>query len=386
MRIGIMARAYDEKGGIGVYTRNIIRELCVIDPHNTYFIYFKNPALLGSIKNHPNATERYVPAKSKLIWDQAAIPRIARRDRVDLIFHTKFTTPLLASTKRIMVVHGADTMLAEYAKEYRRRDVIYNRAIRPLYFKACSKVLSISNYSTEGFARTIPRFKDRLVTTYFGPHAGFKPIEDRERLEAIRRHYHLPEKFILTVIRYDRGTPNTRKNAGNMLKAFALLKKNYGIEHQFVIVGKDCDRYGAEHNIDQLGIAKDVIFTGLVDQSDLPVFYNLAAVYLYPTIIEAFPIPITEAMACGTPIVTSHGTGLEELAGDAALKVNPLEPSEIAQAVHRLLTDKALARQLIEVGFERSKLFSWEKCARQTLRVFEEVVGDSTASTPRAGI
>ncbi|MEJ2081493.1 MAG: glycosyltransferase family 1 protein, partial [Acidobacteriota bacterium] len=186
--------------------------------------------------------------------------------------------------------------------------------------------------------------------------------------------YGLPEKFILTVIRYDTGTPNTLKNAGNMFKAFALLKKDRRVEHQFVVVGKDCDRYVTEHRIDELGIAEDVLFPGFVEQRDLPAFYNLASLYLYPTIIEAFPVPITEAMACGTPIVTSHGTGLEEIAGDAALKVNPLCPEEIAEAAYRLLTDKDLARRLVERGFERSKLFSWKKCAQKTLQVFREVV------------
>jgi glycosyltransferase involved in cell wall biosynthesis len=380
MRIGIMARAYDEKGGIGVYTRNIIRELLAIDQHNEYFIYFKNPTLLGSIKGYPNATGRYVPGKHKLFWDQIAIPRAARRDQIDLIFHPKFTAPLFGPAKRIMVVHGADTLLAGYAKEYTRFDVVYDRLIRPLYFKACAKVLSISNYSTDGNAHAIPRYKDRLITTYFGPHSAFKPIHDREKLETIRRRHRLPEKFILTVIRYDPGTPNTRKNAGNMLKAYALLKNDRKIEYKFVVVGKDCHRYAAEHRIDELGIENDVIFPGLVDQGDLPAFYNMAALYLYPTIIEAFPVPITEAMACGTPIVTSHGTGLEEIAGDAALKVNPLNPIEIAEAAYRLLTDKALARDLIERGFERSKLFNWERCARQTLDVFESVVG-SQATT-----
>ena len=374
MRIGVMARPYNEKGGIGVYTRNIIRELLAIDSKNQYFIYYKNPALLGSVTGFPNATERFLPGRHKLYWDQVAVPRAARRDAVDLIFHTKFTTPLFTRAKRIMVVHGADTLLRQYAKEYKRIDVWNHRVMRPFYFKVCSKVISTSNYSTAGFAQAIPRYKDRLVTIYYAPHKGFKPIHDREKLDAIRSRYQLPDKFILTVIRYDPGTPNTRKNAGNMLKAFALLKKKYRIEHKFVIAGKECHRYGIEHRIDRLGIENDVLFPGLVGQADLPVFYNLASLHLYPTIIEAFPAPITEAMACGTPIMTSHGTGLEELAGDAALKVNPLDPAEIAEVAHRLLTDQALARQLVERGFQRSKLFNWEKCARQTLTVFEEVV------------
>ncbi|MEJ2080226.1 MAG: glycosyltransferase family 1 protein [Acidobacteriota bacterium] len=374
MRIAIMARSFDEKGGIGVYTRNIIRELLTLDTQNKYFVYFRNRDLLGSLQGFPNVLERHVPGRFKVTWDQVAVPLAAKRDRVDLIFHPKFTVPLFASARRIMVMHGAATMLPNYAKEFNRFDVVYNRLVRPYYFGACSKILCVSKCTTEGFAHAIPRYKDRLITTYFGPHAAFRPIQDRKELEAVRGRYGLPEKFILTVIRYDTGTPNTLKNAGNMFKAFALLKKDRRVEHQFVVVGKDCDRYGTEHRIDELGIAEDVLFPGFVEQRDLPAFYNLASLYLYPTIIEAFPVPITEAMACGTPIVTSHGTGLEELAGDAALKVNPLCPEEIAEAAYRLLTDKDLARRLVERGFERSKLFSWKKCAQKTLQVFREVV------------
>jgi glycosyltransferase involved in cell wall biosynthesis len=375
VRIGIMARSYDEKGGIGVYTRNIIHELLRIDQQNQYFIYYRNLALLGTHAKHANVGERVISGVGRLWWDQVKIPMAAKRDGLDLIFNTKFTIPIIAHAKRIMVVHGADWFLPEFAGVYNKWDVHYIRMAMPMYFRACTKVLSVSNYSTDSFAQAIPRFKDRLITTYFGPHAAFKPISDRVKLEEVRQRYGLPEQFILTVIRYDPEKPNTRKNAGNMLKAFAHLKKTYGIKHQFVVVGKDCERFGVDYRIDELGIANDAVFPGLVKQEDLPAFYNLASLYLYPTVIEAFPIPITEAMSCGTPIVTSHGTGLEEIAGDAALKVNPHDPAEIADAAHRILTDSELAQTLRARGFERAKMFSWERCARQTLAVFEEVAG-----------
>jgi glycosyltransferase involved in cell wall biosynthesis len=220
---------------------------------------------------------------------------------------------------------------------------------------------------------------------YFGPNAVFKPIQDKSELEEVRRRYNLPEKFILTVIRYDPGTPNTRKNAGNMLKAFAQLKMQYGIPHQFVMVGKDCDRYGIEHRIESLGISDDVIFPGLVKQEDLTGFYNLASLYLYPTLLEAFPVPITEAMSCGVPIVTSIGTGLEEIAGGAAVKVNPLDPAAIAEAAYGVLTEPGLAQTLKERGLERAKLFHWEVCARRTLQVFDAIV-DGPAQPPHAPV
>ncbi|MCH7515841.1 MAG: glycosyltransferase [Bacteroidetes bacterium] len=103
------------------------------------------------------------------------------------------------------------------------------------------------------------------------------------------------------------------------------------------MVGKDCHLYGEEYSIKSMELENDVVFPGLVDQEDLPAFYNLADLYLYPTIIEAFPIPTTEAMVCGCPIVTSHDTGLQELTGDAAVHVDPKDPVQIADAIDQVL-------------------------------------------------
>jgi glycosyltransferase involved in cell wall biosynthesis len=111
------------------------------------------------------------------------------------------------------------------------------------------------------------------------------------------------------------------------------------------------------------------LFPGWIDQSDLPAIYSLADLYLYPSNLEAFPIPITEAMACGTPIITSRANGLEEIAGSAALLVNPDDPEEIADAVQRVLTTPGLQAELSAAGLERSRRFSWERCAKETLDI-----------------
>ncbi|MBL4903243.1 MAG: glycosyltransferase family 4 protein, partial [Desulfocapsa sp.] len=172
------------------------------------------------------------------------------------------------------------------------------------------------------------------------------------------------------------GARNTRKNFKGMAEAYSLYKKMGGKE-KFIVVGRDCDRYTEEHDLKALGIEKDVIFTGLVPQADLPSFYSLAKLYLYPTIIEAFPIPTTEAMICGCPIVTSNGTGLEELTHGVSLAVDPLDSQAIADAVHEVLSDEDLQQEMREKGFERSKMFSWEKCAVETLEIFQNLVAES---------
>ena len=221
-----------------------------------------------------------------------------------------------------------------------------------------------------------PWCKDKIKTIYFGPNKIFKRISDAKLLETVSAKYNLPEDFILTVIRYDPGSRNTRKNFKGMAEAYSLYKKMGGKE-KFVVVGRDCDRYAEEHDLKALGIEDDLIFTGLVPQLDLPVFYSLAKLYLYTTIIEAFPIPTTEAMICGCPIVTSNGTGLEELTHGVSLAVDPLNSQAIADAVNKVLSDENLQQEMREKGFERSKIFSWEKCAVETLKIFRKLVAES---------
>ena len=373
MRIGIMMRSADEAGGIGVYARNLVEELLKLDHENEYFLFYKTEKHLGRYSEFANCRELLLPGKNKALWDQVTIPRISRKEKIDLIFNPKFTVPFFTRCKTMMVVHGADWFIPPYDEVYTTIDNFYIKRVMPLYFRRADAISSVSDYSTDGFVHAFPWCKDKIKTIYFGPNKIFQPIADQEVLEAVRSKYNLPEKFILTVIRYDPGTRNTRKNFKGMAEAFSLYKKMGGKE-KFVVVGRDCDQYAKEYDLKALGIQDDIIFTGLVPQVDLPALYSLAKLYLYTTIIEAFPIPTTEAMACGCPIVTSNGTGLEELTHGVSLAVDPLDSQAIADAMNKVLGDENLQQEMREKGFERSKIFSWEKCARETLAIFEQLV------------
>jgi glycosyltransferase involved in cell wall biosynthesis len=372
MRIGIMMRAADEVGGISVFARNIVEELLKIDHTNDYILFYKSDKHFGRYKDFQNCREILLAGGSKPIWDQVKIPLAAKRERVDLIFNPKFTVPLFTSCKTVMVVHGADWFIPPYDEVYNSIDVFYIKRIMPLYLRKADFVTSVSDYSTDGFIQAFPWIRGKIRTVYFGPHKNFRVINDQTQLASIRAKYDLPERFILTVIRYDHGTKNTRKNFPRMAEAFSKYKKTGGTE-RFVVVGRDCEIYGKENNLEGLGIKDDVIFPGLVDQEDLPAFYNLASLYLYPTIIEAFPIPTTEAMVCGCPIVTSNSTGLMELTDGVSVAVDPTDTDAIAGAMQQVLSDPALQQQMRKKGLERSTIFSWENCARETLAIFQEL-------------
>ena len=370
MRIGIMLRSIDEKGGVGVYTRNIVKELLELDHKNEYVLFYANPANIGLFSKHANVSEHWVRGSHKAYWDQIAIPRACRRAGIDVLFHPKFTVPLFAPCKAVMVVHGADWLIPEQAQFYTWLDVQYMQMVLPLYFKSSAVVISVSQETTDNFNRILKLPAGKVQTIYIAPARHFKRITDPAILQAVKAKYSLPEKFILTLTKR---TGGGRKNLGQVFKAYARYHAQTALPHKLVIGGKDCHLFRDEYGVPTDGYGKDIIFPDWIDQSDMPAVFSLASLYLYPSNLEAFPIPLTEAMACGTPILTSNVNGLKEIAGDAGILMDPNDTESIADGITQILSDSNLQETLSRKGLDRSKLFTWELCARKTLDLLESV-------------
>ena len=367
-----MLRTLDEKGGIGVYSRNLVESLLDLDTRNQYVLLYRSAGHLGRYGSRPNVTERVLPGRSKALWDQVAVPRACRRIGADLILHPKFTVPLMTRLPTVMVLHGADWFLPQAAQFYGRLDRAYMRVFMPLYLRRCAVALSVSQLTTDDFVRIFNLPPGKVRTVYFGPARHFRRVTEPGALAAVRQKYGLPERFIFTLSKVGGGE---RKNIRGVFEAYARLHGQ--VPHQLVVGGKDCERFREEYGIPGEGWGRDVLFPGWIDQADLPAVYSASELYLYPSNQEAFPIPITEAMACGTPIITSRANGLEEIAGSAALLVDPRNADEIAGAVRSVLLDPGLKARLAAAGLERSRTFSWDACARRTLEILEEVAARS---------
>lgn len=406
MRIGIMLRSLDEKGGIGVYTRGILDELLDQAPEHTFVLFYRKAANLGRYAHLSHVTERVVRAPHRWLWDQVAIPAACRREGIDVLFHPKFTVPLAAPCPAVMVVHGADWFIPEQAQFYGAFDVFQIRRLMPRYFRKAARVISVSELTTENFNRVLGLPPGKVKTIYFAPARHFRRVEDATVLANVRARYRLPERYILTLTKL-RG--DGRKNFGGVLAGYRHLHEHHprggdqaggGEEDEaggdaalgvsttlpappaLVVGGKDVERLRGPFGIPDAGWGKDVRFPGWIDQEDLPAVYSMASAYLYPSNLEAFPIPLTEAMACGTPIVTSNRNGLEELAGDAALLVDPDDPEAVGEALAAILRDPELADRLRRTGMARSAIFSWERCGRQTLEVLEEAGARGSSIRP----
>lgn len=368
MRIGIMLRAFDEKGGVGVYTRNVTRQLLDSGPEHDYFLYMANDRYRDDFAACRNVTARVVKAPGKALWDQVAMPYWFRRDRLDVIFHPKFTVPLLCPGRGVMVLHGAGWFIPETQHFWSRTTRFYARMMMPIYCRLAGAVVSVSNVTRDVFIQRLGVSPDKIKTIYFGPGPQFKIRYDVEQIASIREKYALPERFILTISGGDR---DDRKNFGTILEAFRRIHAQRRCK--LVVAGRDCEKFRERYAIPDDGYGKDIFFPGWVDQMDLPAFYQTATVFLYPSNMEAHPIPITEALASGTPTVTSNVFGLKELAGDAAVLVDPSKPEDIAEAVLGLFNDEERRRELASKAAERSKMFDWGRCARETLGVLERV-------------
>ncbi len=359
MRIGIMLRAVDDRQGIGIYAANVLEHLLPIDRRNTYVLFYRDRrSVKRYAERYPNVIEEVVTAPGKALWDQVAIPRAARRHKLDLIFHPKFTLPFCTTRKTVMTIHGASWFV--HPELYPRLGILYIRAFMPLYCRKADLILSNSELTTDDFVRILHVPREKIRTIELGTNGAFRPIDDTAACGRIKARYKLPDKFIVAVIRHD-----PRKNFGNLIAAFRLLRQRTPCK--LVVAGIGCEKYREEYRLDDDGAAADVVFTGWVDQADLPYLYNLARCKFFPSVYEEFGIPACEAMACGCPPVVSSTGALPGIVKDAGLIVDPFNPAEMADALHRLYTDDALRAELSARSLARAKRFTWERCARETL-------------------
>jgi len=210
----------------------------------------------------------------------------------------------------------------------------------------------------------------RISVTYLGPDTCYRPLDTVDAKARLVERYGLDCEFLLYV-----GAIQPRKNIPRLLSAFAKVKREHRLPRKLVIVGpKAWLAESAFRSLESSSVKRDVIVTGYVPKEDLPYFYNAAAAFVYVSICEGFGLPVVEAMACGTPTITSRGSSLEEIARDAAVLVDPRDDEEIASAMESVLSDSDLRARLRELGLARSKEFSCRKMAMQTQEIYRRLM------------
>jgi glycosyltransferase involved in cell wall biosynthesis len=367
MKIGVMLRHEGQHhGGVRVYTENLLPQMLALGTDHEFILMHRDSRFIGSYGEWEHVQEMAISAPSTLLWDQVAVPRVGRKEKFDIIFNPKFSAPLRSPAETVFVMHGSEWFVIPESYLWYNRP--YTKVTTPLFCRSAAGVIAVSDKVKDDIVKFTGVNREKV----FAVHNGYDPdrfhvIHDSQRLESVRENYHLPEHFILWV-----GQMYPPKNLGRLLKALAQVKDD--ICHALVIAGEQ--RWRAEGDlelIERLGIRNRVHFTGWVSHDDLPAFYNLADLFVLPSLYEGFGIPLLEAMACGCPVVTSTTCSPPEVVGGAGFLVDPLDVNEVAAGICEVLCNSELRNTLATRGLERAKEFSWEKCARQTLEVLESV-------------
>jgi len=241
--------------------------------------------------------------------------------------------------------------------------------------KQVDLVVAPSESVKEDVMRHLKVERERIVVIPEGVEERFQPSGDPVRLEAVRRKYGLPPEYVLFV-----GVLEPRKNIPTLLRAFALLlaeKLDLGLK-LVIAGGRGWGLAEIGTMVRSLGLQGHVLFPGFIDEADLPHLYRGALLFVYPSLYEGFGLPILEAMGCGVPVITSNTSSMPEVAGDAAVLVDPTKPETLALAMASVLTDEALREKLRQKGIARARGFSWDAVARKTLEVYASLGGPKT--------
>lgn len=376
MKIAVMLRHAGTPGGIQTYTRNIVESLLEVDDSNEYFLLFSSTDHLGQYEGRPRVVEKVIRAPSRLLWDQVAVPRFARAQGIDLIFNPKLSVPLFTRCKTVLVMHGAEQFAVPWAFQW--YDRLYFEIFNRLYCRFASAIIVMTRTGLHDINRYMGADPEKMRVIYESYNERCRRL-DRVETAQVKQKYDLPNQYMLFL-----GGMHRRKNFRNVLHAFHRVQDR--IPHTLVVVG--FVRWGGSEElavVDELGLRDRVRHVGYVDDDEVPAFYNLAELFVFPSFYEGFGMPVLEAMACGCPVIASRTGCSPEVAGGAAALVDPYSHEEIAESMLAVLGDEDTARRMIAAGLERVKSFSWRRCAEETIDWFEALVaGEERASADAA--
>ncbi len=374
MRVGIDVTAAVRQGaGIGRYTRELIRALAAADRTSTYRLFFAAARVL-----HPlpplgaNFRAFQVPIHDKWfarLWHRADVrlPVEWLTGPIDLFHSPDFTLPpVRRGTRTLLTVH--DLSFARDPESTTRALRRYLSRVVPRSVARADHVLADSQATRADLIELYGTAPDKVDVLYAGVGEAFRPVTDQAALSAVRDRYGLgTPPFVLAV-----STLQPRKNYVRLIRAFAQSSL---VDHTLVFAGGKgwlFDAIFAE--VERLGLRERVVFAGFVADADLPALYSAARLLAYPSLYEGFGLPILEAMACGTPVVTSTASCLPEVAGGAALLVEPTEVDAITQALESAATDEARRAALVAQGLARARQFRWDKAAAQLLALYRRLL------------
>ncbi len=359
MRIGIDCRTVTSpKTGDRTYALNLIRALTKVDQESDYLLYTTEPTDLTRL---PRATPIVLPSSPRWAWTPFAFPRDLKR-RKAVVAHVQYIIPPSAPCPVITTIHDISFKVAPALFPLKHRLLL--NALIPFSARRAAAVITGSEATKRDLIQHYRLPPEKIFITPYAADRMFRPINRKEAQAAVKERLGIPVPYLLAV-----GVIQPRKNLPRLVRAYNRIASH--VEQRLVIVGKEGWEQGPlKEAVAGSPAGKEPIFTGYVDDDLLPALYSGADLFAFPSLYEGFGLPVLEAMACGTAVLTSNVSSLPEVAGDAAMLVDPHDESALAEALKRLLTDSGERDRVAALGPDQAAKFDWLRTARATEEVY----------------
>jgi glycosyltransferase involved in cell wall biosynthesis len=372
MRICIdTSPAVHRRAGLGRYAQELMAALLAADTDNEYVAFYHRPRdaqIDPPLDRIPHLTTNLDTKPwrfAALLGQSLRISQDRMFPGIDLFHATDHLLPRLTRVRTVFTLH--DLIFRLYPGTHKPLNRWFLTLVMPRFLKTADAVIAVSGHTKRDAMRFYDLDEAKIHVIYEGVNARFRPAP-AEAIASVRQAHDLPPKFILSL-----GTIEPRKNLTSLLEAYRVLR-DQGSELRLVVVGKKGWLYeGFFHRLRELGLENEVVFTGFVPDADLPAIYSAAELFVFPSLYEGFGLPVLEALACGAPVVTSNRSSLPEVAGDAALLVDPTSVGDLEKAMTTVLERQDIRAELKAKGPRQASRFSWNKAARQTLAVYHSV-------------
>lgn len=374
MRIAIdLLSAKSLYHGMGVYIKNF---LCHLIPRGEghFFLLFVRKKVFSQFGLEKEKNLKIVEVNPnhlpRILYAHTFLPLVLSQERVDLFWGPANFLPPFKACKYVVTIHDISSFIFPQSYPLLRR--LYYQSLIKRAVRFADLIISVSEATKKDIIKYFPHALGKIYTLHEGVDEIFLRTIAPEKVKEVKEKYRLPENFIFSL-----GVLEPKKNWERILLGYAELKKELPSSLKLVIGGSKS--YGWKNKrifwmVEKLNLADDVIFLGTIPPDDLPAIYTSSSLFLYPSLYEGFGLPVVEAMACGVPVITSNISSLPEVAGDAAILVNPQDVSEMTRAMKEVLLDEKKRREMIEKGKRNVQRFSWQKSAERLFNLFAEVV------------
>jgi len=371
MRIGLDAALVSggvsyRAAGVSVYSLELMRHLPLAGGGHHFFAFVPQGAPRASGIEIHNIGFPVDKPWVRIVWEQTVLPGQALARGIELIHGLVNVVPVIARVPRVVTVH--DLAFMHHPERFLRSRTAYLQTAVRLSARAAQHIIAVSSSTKGDLVELFGVAEDKISVIYPGKGEQFKPVPEADA-NAFHAQHTGGRPYLLHV-----GTLEPRKNIDVLVRAFAAVKAQADLPHALVLAGARGWLYDLIFDlVRRLGLTQDVHFLDFVSPSDLPLWYNCADLFVYPSVYEGFGLPVVEAMACGTPVITTRSSSLIEVAGNGCILVAPGSPEDLQAAIERVLHDEVLRTRLRAAGLARADAFSWAQTAHQTVRVYESL-------------